>query len=160
MALLAAGDPSGGAARLPGGSVRGQGVGGVAAGPDRAAEEAGQQFQFGVGVVGATAWADTAWADTATAGGPAHATGGELVQHLRELARTLVGHLDHEEASALPPIGSVLTPADWRAFAAGMRRSQGLRGAAVYVPWILDGIAPAERQRFDPPACAGMVPAG
>ena len=155
MALLAAGDPSGGAARLPGGSVRGQGVGGVAAGPDRAAEEAGQQFQFGVGVVGATAWADTA-----TAGGPAHATGGELVQHLRELARTLVGHLDHEEASALPPIGSVLTPADWRAFAAGMRRSQGLRGAAVYVPWILDGIAPAERQRFDPPACAGMVPAG
>jgi hypothetical protein len=29
-----------------------------------------------------------------------------------------------------------------------MRRRQGLSGAAVYVPWIVDGATPADRNRF------------
>jgi len=29
-----------------------------------------------------------------------------------------------------------------------MRRAQGVKGAARYVPWILDGIAPEEQRRF------------
>jgi iron-sulfur cluster repair protein YtfE (RIC family) len=74
--------------------------------------------------------------------------GNGLAERLRELTRALVQHLDHEEASTLPLIGSRLTPADWRAFAAGMRRSQGISGAAVYVPWILDEAPADERRRF------------
>jgi hypothetical protein len=64
---------------------------------------------------------------------------------------TLIGaldaHLEHEEKSALPLIQAVLTPADWRAFGSAMRRRQGLKGAAVYFPWILDGATPADRDR-------------
>ena len=29
-----------------------------------------------------------------------------------------------------------------------MRRRQGVRGAAIYVPWILDGAAPDGQRRF------------
>ena len=57
-------------------------------------------------------------------------------------------HLEHEEDDALPLIQSVLTPADWAAFARQMRRRQGITGAAVYVPWVLDGAPRAEQQQF------------
>jgi hypothetical protein len=76
-------------------------------------------------------------------------------EHLQKLAATLNMHLKHEEDSALPLIQSVLTPADWRGFAAAMRRRQGYKGAGIYVPWLLDGANPAERNRilaaFPPP---------
>jgi hypothetical protein len=42
----------------------------------------------------------------------------------------------------------VLTRADWRAFAGQMRRRQGVKGAAIYIPWILDQTAPDKQQRF------------
>jgi hypothetical protein len=71
-----------------------------------------------------------------------------LAERVDALAAALEGHLLHEEKSALPLIQSVLTPADWRAFGGAMRRRQGLRGAAVYVPWIVDGATPADRNRF------------
>jgi hypothetical protein len=64
------------------------------------------------------------------------------------LAGALEGHLRHEEDSALPLIQAVLTPEDGKGFGAAMRRAQGLRGAAVYVPWIVDGASPADRMRF------------
>jgi hypothetical protein len=57
-------------------------------------------------------------------------------------------HLKHEEDAALPLIQSVCTPADWRAFAGAMRRRQGIKGAARYVPWILDGMPPEKQRRF------------
>ena len=71
-----------------------------------------------------------------------------LAAHVAELVAALEWHLEHEENAALPLIRSVCTPADWRAFAGEMRRRQGVKGAAIYVPWILDGAAPAARQRF------------
>jgi iron-sulfur cluster repair protein YtfE (RIC family) len=71
-----------------------------------------------------------------------------LSTHLEALNGALDGHLHHEEKSALPLIQAVLTPADWRAFGGAMRRRHGLTGAAVYVPWILDGATPADRNRF------------
>lgn len=71
-----------------------------------------------------------------------------LPQRAAALASALEWHLKHEEDAALPLIQSVCTPADWRAFAAEMRRRQGVKGAAVYVPWILDGAAREEQQRF------------
>ncbi len=73
---------------------------------------------------------------------------GSLAAHVAELASALEWHLKHEEEAALPLIQSVCTPADWRAFAGEMRRRQGVKGAAIYVPWILDGAAPDGRQRF------------
>lgn len=49
----------------------------------------------------------------------------------------------------------MLTAKDWRGFAAAMRRRQGYKGAAIYVPWLVDGAPPAERKRllaaFAPP---------
>ena len=71
-----------------------------------------------------------------------------LAVHAAELASALERHLKHEEDVALPLIQWVCTPADWRAFAGEMRRRQGLRGAAIYVPWILDGAAPDGQRRF------------
>ena len=73
---------------------------------------------------------------------------GDLAGCVRELTATLCKHLDHEETSALPLIQSVLTPADWRGFAGQMRRRQGVKGAAVYIPWVLDGQPPAKQRRF------------
>jgi iron-sulfur cluster repair protein YtfE (RIC family) len=77
----------------------------------------------------------------------AHSPGG-LAAAITGLASALEWHLKHEEDAALPLIQSVCTPADWRAFAGAMRRAQGIKGAARYVPWILDGMAPEEQRRF------------
>lgn len=71
-----------------------------------------------------------------------------LVDRVEELATVLKAHLGHEERSALPLIQAVLTPADWRGFGAAMRRRQGLKGAAMYVPWIVDGASAGDRRRF------------
>jgi iron-sulfur cluster repair protein YtfE (RIC family) len=71
-----------------------------------------------------------------------------LAAHVAGLASSLEWHLRHEEEAALPLIQSVCTPADWRAFAGAMRRRQGIKGAAIYVPWILDGAAPEGQRRF------------
>ncbi|WCB95253.1 hypothetical protein DSM104299_03996 [Baekduia alba] len=71
-----------------------------------------------------------------------------LARRVDELAGVLDGHLKHEESSALPLIQEVLEPADWRGFGAAMRRKQGLKGAAMYVPWIVDGASAETRARF------------
>jgi iron-sulfur cluster repair protein YtfE (RIC family) len=71
-----------------------------------------------------------------------------LAAHAAGLASALEWHLRHEEEAALPLIQSVCTPADWRAFAGAMRRRQGIKGAAIYVPWILDGAPPDGQRRF------------
>jgi iron-sulfur cluster repair protein YtfE (RIC family) len=71
-----------------------------------------------------------------------------LDKRLQDLSAALDAHLKHEENSALPLIQSVLTSQDWRGFAKAMARAQGVKGAAVYVPWIIDGATTAERKRF------------
>ncbi|GGI97055.1 hemerythrin domain-containing protein [Streptomyces brasiliensis] len=72
----------------------------------------------------------------------------ELPYLVRALTVTLDDHLKHEEDSALPLIQEVLTDADWAAFTGSLRRTQGLRGAALFVPWIVDGVPPADRATF------------
>jgi iron-sulfur cluster repair protein YtfE (RIC family) len=72
----------------------------------------------------------------------------ELAELVHALATTLDDHLAHEEASALPLIQEVLTPADWGTFTGRIRETQGMRGAAVFVPWIVDGIPAADRAAF------------
>jgi iron-sulfur cluster repair protein YtfE (RIC family) len=71
-----------------------------------------------------------------------------LADVVQKVKATLGDHLTHEEEDALPLMQSVLTPRDWRRFAAQMRRRQGVRGAAVYVPWVLDGAPIAEQRQF------------
>ena len=66
----------------------------------------------------------------------------------RDLKVVLEGHLEHEEDEALPLMQSVLTPADWTSFAGEMRCRQGVRGAAAYVPWVLDEMSPSEQRQF------------
>jgi iron-sulfur cluster repair protein YtfE (RIC family) len=73
---------------------------------------------------------------------------GDLAERVRELSVALGDHMKHEEVSALPLIQEVLTQKDWAAFRGAMARRQGPKGAAVYVPWILDGIGAADRRRF------------
>ncbi|MBK3579401.1 hemerythrin domain-containing protein [Streptomyces sp. MBT65] len=79
----------------------------------------------------------------------------ELPDLVRALRATLDDHLKHEEDGALPLMGEVLTGADWGAFTGRIRRTQGVRGAAVFVPWLVDGAPAEERGRvlgaFPPP---------
>jgi hypothetical protein len=77
------------------------------------------------------------------------ADGGRGLAALAEETRSVLAHhLEHEEREALPLIQHLLTPADWKAFAGKMRTEQGIKGAAVYVPWIVDGVPPDGRKRF------------
>ncbi|GGV64905.1 hypothetical protein GCM10010277_71780 [Streptomyces longisporoflavus] len=58
----------------------------------------------------------------------------------------LTDHLDHEEAQALPLIESELTAAEWGAFVSEQRSQVGIKGAATFFPWLLDGVPEAERR--------------
>ncbi|HEY2717880.1 MAG TPA: hemerythrin domain-containing protein [Solirubrobacterales bacterium] len=71
-----------------------------------------------------------------------------LGTQVEDLVAALDAHFQHEEQSALPLIQSLLTPEDWAGFGNSMRRAQGLKGAAVYVPWIVDGATAEECRSF------------
>ncbi|WP_207943589.1 hemerythrin domain-containing protein [Actinomadura sp. KC345] len=73
--------------------------------------------------------------------------GGDLPRAVRELREAVEAHLRHEEMSAVPLAESVLGPEEWRAVAdeVGGRCEAG---AELFVPWVVDGIAPVERSRF------------
>lgn len=72
----------------------------------------------------------------------------DLTPLVQELSAVLGQHMRHEENSALPLIQEVLTPGDWSAFRRAMARRQGPRGAAMYVPWVTEGLGDEERRRF------------
>jgi hemerythrin-like domain-containing protein len=66
-----------------------------------------------------------------------------LVDELRALGTGLPEHMRHEEESALPLLEQHLGQAGWDAFGTQIRREQGgLKGAAEYLPWVLDGADP------------------
>ncbi|WP_019926417.1 hemerythrin domain-containing protein [Nocardia sp. BMG111209] len=71
-----------------------------------------------------------------------------LAEHIRELTDVLETHTRHEEDAALPLMQEVLPAADWAAFRSAMAARQGPSGAAVYVPWILDGATAEQRRDF------------
>ena len=60
----------------------------------------------------------------------------QALDHLHAVVRD---HLAHEEAEAMPLIVAAVTPRDWDAFGAAQARSLGLRGAAEFFPWLLQG---------------------
>ncbi|WP_329172286.1 hemerythrin domain-containing protein [Streptomyces sp. NBC_01477] len=66
---------------------------------------------------------------------------------LEELAAALTAHLAHEETEGLPLVDAVLTEQEWDAFGQEQRRTIGLRGAAHFFPWMLEGASPQVEQR-------------
>ncbi len=72
----------------------------------------------------------------------------DLADRVGKLSTALGDHMAHEEKSALPLIQEVLTVKDWAAFRTGMARAQGPRGAATYIPWIMDGVGDEGRRAF------------
>lgn len=78
-----------------------------------------------------------------------------LTAKVEELRAGLDSHLSHEETDALPLIQKVMTPKDWAGFRGAMARKQKLGGAAEWVPWITDGMSPADAgkwlRRMPPP---------
>ncbi len=77
-------------------------------------------------------------------------TGGDrtvLAQRAEGLAIALDDHLEHEEEQVLPLIQAAFSDADWQAFQTAIRRLHGLRGGALFVPWLLDGTPLSEQRR-------------
>ena len=64
------------------------------------------------------------------------------VTELKTLASGLAIHMIHEESEALPLLERRLGKPGWDAFGKAVREQQGgIRGAAEYLPWVLDGAA-------------------
>jgi hypothetical protein len=70
-----------------------------------------------------------------------------LVALFDELAAVLTGHLDHEEAAALPLVQETLTSREWKAFGDDQRRRIGMNGAGWFFPWLLDDTSQATRDK-------------
>ena len=70
-----------------------------------------------------------------------------LVDGVHALAAGLSAHMRHEENEALPLVETYLGPAGWAAFGRDIRRTQGLRAGAAYLPWVLDSAAPEMRAK-------------
>jgi len=66
--------------------------------------------------------------------------GDQLVTELENLAAGLAAHMRHEEDTALPLVERRLGAAGWKAFGDEIRdQSGGIKGGALYLPWVLDG---------------------
>jgi hypothetical protein len=79
-----------------------------------------------------------------------------LGARVRAATSLLGNHMRHEENAALPLVETHLGPAGWAAFGRHIRKAQGLRGAATYLPWLLDDMPTPTAQRvlslLPPPA--------
>lgn len=63
-----------------------------------------------------------------------------LSGELKTLAKGLAAHMIHEETDALPLLERRLGKAGWDGFAKEIRDQQGgIKGAAEYLPWVLEG---------------------
>jgi iron-sulfur cluster repair protein YtfE (RIC family) len=72
----------------------------------------------------------------------------DLAAHVDELSTVMDHHFKHEEDSALPLIQDVLVPAEWKKFGLANASALGVKGVAVYIPWVLDGASPEEQREF------------
>jgi iron-sulfur cluster repair protein YtfE (RIC family) len=81
----------------------------------------------------------------------------DLVTELEGLADGLAEHMRHEEDAALPLVERRIGAAGWKAFGDEIRaQNGGIRGGALYLPWVLDGATPDVRSKvlriLPPPA--------
>ncbi|HEY5836115.1 hemerythrin domain-containing protein [Streptomyces sp.] len=72
----------------------------------------------------------------------------DLAAHIQDLYEVMDEHFTHEETKALPLIQDVLTVAEWKKFGRANAGALGLKGVAVYVPWITDDVPAADRRAF------------
>ncbi len=61
-----------------------------------------------------------------------------LIESVDAFTMSLTTHMRHEENEALPLVEAYIGPAGWAAFTATIRKTQGLRGGADFLPWLLD----------------------
>jgi iron-sulfur cluster repair protein YtfE (RIC family) len=59
-----------------------------------------------------------------------------------ELTAALTAHLENEEAAGLPLLDKLLSEKEWSDFEDVQKNAVGVKGAAQFFPWVLDG-APA-----------------
>ena len=69
------------------------------------------------------------------------------------LAMDLGDHMAHEERAALPLVEAYLGRAGWAKFGAHIRRTQGVRAAATFLPWLLDEATPDVRRKRAAECC-------
>ncbi|MCW2937497.1 MAG: Hemerythrin cation binding domain protein [Actinomycetia bacterium] len=81
-------------------------------------------------------------------------SGAGLAGAIEELSLALAAHMEHEENEALPLVETFLGTEGWAGFARQMRKTQGLSGAAVFFPWVLDGTPATTRTQV-----LGLLPA-
>lgn len=62
-----------------------------------------------------------------------------MVSELKTLGQGLAAHMIHEETEALPLVERRLGKAGWDTFTLEIRQQQGIKGAAEYLPWVLEG---------------------
>ncbi|AEH07911.1 MULTISPECIES: hemerythrin domain-containing protein [Protofrankia] len=62
-----------------------------------------------------------------------------LIRSIDAFSTSLTAHMRHEEHEALPLVETYLGPDGWAAFTTTIRKTQGLRGGAEFLPWLLDG---------------------
>ncbi|MGG5259882.1 hemerythrin domain-containing protein [Phycicoccus avicenniae] len=79
---------------------------------------------------------------------------GDAAGPLDRLHAVVREHLAHEEAEAMPLITACVSPRDWGAFNARQARSLGLKGAAEFFPWLLQGQDDVRTERV-----LGVLPA-
>ncbi|MEV7791180.1 hemerythrin domain-containing protein [Streptomyces sp. NPDC087512] len=68
-----------------------------------------------------------------------------LAAAAQEAADALIAHMEHEEDLALPLAQTHLGSAGWNKYVKYLQKTQGLSGAAEFLPWALDGASPATR---------------
>ena len=66
---------------------------------------------------------------------------------VQTLTVALTAHLEHEENQALPLVETLLGPKGWAEFRRTIGKTQGLRGGAEFVPWMLDDTPAATHKR-------------
>jgi hypothetical protein len=62
----------------------------------------------------------------------------QVATGIARLSGGLQAHMRHEETAALPLVEKHLGASGWARFGGYIRKTQGLRAAAVYFPWLLD----------------------
>jgi len=70
-----------------------------------------------------------------------------MAESVDRLSAGLGAHMRHEENEALPLVEQHLGRVGWAVFTTYIRESQGLRGGAVFFPWLLDGAPASTRDR-------------
>jgi hypothetical protein len=78
----------------------------------------------------------------------------DLGPSVKAAAAALTAHMEHEEAHALPLVETHLGPEGWKHYVKYLLKTQGLAGAAEFLPWVLDGLSAVSRAKV-----LGQLPA-